>query len=208
MGNRIQLESMLKSGKWMKLTGSALCLAGVLLILLSGKEKDDRIALIIFFLLCFVCGAVVLACGIYVSRNRRNTIDRFERTGEIDALLADYNAESTVRLDKKGRAALGAEYVYALGSGRIYKYSDVVWVYITVNRQNGIPISQLLTVCCRNGKKDVLVSDKVSESGSVRLNGYISLITSRNPECMSGYSMRNSKAYKNIVREYKNTKRC
>ncbi len=201
MEKSYELEKMLKSGKGLKITGFIILVIGAMLGFLLGS--DELSAGIGIFVLLAILGATFFICGAAVSSSKRKTIDRLEENGEMQAVIDDYNAETTIKLDKKGLSAIGEKYLFALTAGRIYKYEDILWVYITVQRQNGIPISQMLNIRDFDGKSCALVNEKPGKKGAEKLNALIAAIAARNPKCMCGFTRENAKLYKAAVKEYK-----
>jgi len=203
MKERQELERMLKSGKGIKITAIFILITGLILGFVLCRE--ELWIGICFFIILLVFALVLFLCGLNISSNKRKTLDRLEMNNDIKAAIDDYHMENTVKLDQKGYSAFGKKFLFALASGRIYRYDEILWVYIVINRQNGIPLSQVLCVGANDGRKTAVVSERVDQNGTDKLTSYIAAIVKRNPECLSGSSPENARLYRKMVKAYKNT---
>lgn len=198
MNQYVKLRNMLKVDKRLI---SGLCINSIvsailfvaLLLYTSGFT-------LILFIVFAVANLIFLYAAVKCSYNSRMTCRRLEENGEIDDVLADFGSALTVKTDVEGRYALGEKYVFALGSGAIYPYSSVLWVYTALNRKNGTAVSQTLCMVTDDGKRYVLSRETANDAGTHRLGGYISLITSREPHCMTGFTAENKKRCKMMLK--------
>ena len=129
------------------------------------------------------------------------TSKQFKKLSEAEAYTLQREL-STGGMINSVRVVFTENFFIAENSGlRIYKYSDVVWLYNHVQRVNFVPSQKSLMMGDVNGKVRAIVSGAAMGKGAGQIDDIIHEICRHNPRIMVGYSNENIQAYK----QYKNS---
>lgn len=157
--------------------------------------------IILLFLppLTIVAILLLLCVTIPASVRAKKSIERLEYGGQMEQAAAELTSTNAKRW-VKGNVILTDHYVFCKGSGRIFTYDEILWVYKHryVKRAFFIPIktTDSLYVATKSMKPKAVASmgkDKMDE-----IQNAIKEIHSHNNRCLIGYTNENVAAYKQL----------
>lgn len=149
-----------------------------------------------------VIGLLLLLCGtIPVSNRAKKSLAMLEENGWLDLAAQELLSENAKRY-MKGNLILTDNFIFCKGTGRVYTYYDVRWVYRHryTKRVLFIPIQVTDSLCLasRTHKPTNVVSmgkDKMDEIKNAMLEIY-----RHNNACLVGYSKENAAQYKQLAK--------
>lgn len=126
---------------------------------------------------------------------------------EIDELESEMNGSDAFYYSRN-KLYLTSNYVIMLdGRFKVYRYSDILWMYPFEQRYNGIRTNKAIKILTTDGKTTMLANVSVATKTAKAVYDEIwNTIISKNPGIKLGYTSDNIKYFKGIVKEIKNNK--
>lgn len=150
----------------------------------------------------FLIGAVLFFGG----RSSKKSYDSFLDADNRDAswFLEEADDPESV-LDEKGKMIFGPQSLILYNEKpEGIEYEDILWVYVTQHRTNGIPDFSFLNICLKDGRRlssgnRRTAGKKNREAAEEEHNEAIARIQKRNPELLIGYTEKNEEVYQERV---------
>ena len=151
----------------------------------------------IFTIVAFFAGLLALGFGI-PSLTRASaaakTIRRLTDDGELDR-VAEQLTSPTSQVLEGGSAIFTQDYLVAPRAGRIVRYADILWCYLTVQRTNFIATAQYLTLRTSRRESIGIANDKPGSKSRGIAQWAMQEIARRNPSVLLGHTAANIQEY-------------
>lgn len=154
-----------------------------------------------------IIGLVVSIIGIVNFAKFSSNVKRFDGN-EIDSIESEM-ADSESFFYKGIKLYLTRNYIIMLnGQFKVYKYSDVLWMYPFEQRYNGVRTNRAIKIFTKDGKTSMLCSIGVVTKAQKAIYDEVwNTIIDKNPNIVLGYTSENIQHFNDVKKEIKNNKK-
>lgn len=161
----------------------------------------------VFAFLTGMVGIIVSVLGIFKVIIFNSNIKRFD-SSDIFSIESEMD-ENEAFFYKNIKLYLTRSFIIMLNSQfKVYKYSDVLWMYPFEQRYNGIRTNKAIKIFTRDGNTSLLANMScVTKVQKAIYDEVWNSIVEKNPSIVLGYDMEKFKHFNEVRKEIKNSKK-
>ena len=154
-----------------------------------------------------IIGLVLAIVGVVNHLKFSSNVKKFDGQ-EIDSIEAEMSDNDSFYY-KNIKLYLTRNYIIMLnGQFKIYKYSDILWMYPFEQRYNGIRTNKAIKIFTRDGKTSMVASVAYATKTQKAIYDEVwNTIIEKNPNIVLGYTGENIKHFNDVRKEIKNNKK-